>query len=58
VSKRSNRQPARRPQEERAIEAREEQKREIEEREAMLDQALEQTFPASDPPAMTSVQPS
>lgn len=51
VSKRSDRKPARRPDEERTFKTRE-QEREIEAREAMLDKALEDTFPASDPPAL------
>jgi len=51
VTRRSRREPARRAEEARAIEARE-RRREIEEREAKLDEALEHTFPASDPPAL------
>lgn len=43
-----------RPAEERVIETREE-RREIEAREAMLDDALDDTFPASDPVAIHSI---
>lgn len=54
MTKPSDHKPARRPDEERVIETREKQ-REIDEREAMLDEALEDTFPASDPPAIHGI---
>jgi hypothetical protein len=54
VTKQSDREPHRRPPEERVIET-SEREREIEAREAMLDDALEDTFPASDPLALQGI---
>jgi len=54
VTRPSARDPAHRPAEARAIEP-PETRREIEEREAALDEALENTFPASDPPALHGI---
>jgi len=51
VTQRTDRRPAARPAEERTFET-DDRRREIEAREAMLDEALECTFPASDPPAL------
>lgn len=52
----ADRKPRRRPDEARTFEERQEAEA-VAEREAMLDEALEDTFPASDPPAMTSRTP-
>jgi hypothetical protein len=54
MTKRSDRERPRRPPEARLIET-PEKEREIEAREAMLDDALEDTFPASDPLALQGI---